>query len=341
MSAESQLPLVRAVDAVADAGLAESHLTSVVRSVRRRRIRRHTVESVVGVAAAGFIGTAVWGPAARARSATRDTAGPVDADRHADPDRHTDPSSVPHRPAPAGDLRAAPFDAGDGRDPHVGDGGLVAPLHIPIYTMESGAEQQTVTTRSLYLLSPTGTRYKLLDLPENPLIVNQLTHWKAGEIRALVSTFHQDGDNDYAWLDLRNGERKHPPEHPADAYGWVGVTATGSMVWQGTGTFYVVAPDGTSTSHAVTLSRRAETSMDPTRNYLVGDVGILNLETGRGAFVLADADTCFVAGWLDDTHPAVSCGVLMDPVPGRSIAGRLTLPPRPSAWDNRCSTTPT
>ena len=79
-------------------------------------------------------------------------------------------------------------------------------LHIPIYTMESGAEQQTVTTRSLYLLSPTGTRYKLLDLPENPLIVNQLTHWKAGEIRALVSTFTQDGDNDYAWLDLRTGE---------------------------------------------------------------------------------------------------------------------------------------
>ena len=48
----------------------------MVRSVRRRRVQRHTVESVVGVAAAGVVGTAAWAGLKYTAPAPADTPAP-------------------------------------------------------------------------------------------------------------------------------------------------------------------------------------------------------------------------------------------------------------------------
>ena len=322
MSADLGSLLALAVEELSPSdGLDDTRLLRVVRSVRRRRIRRHTVESAVGVAAASVVGTAVW---AGLRLAPAPVLVPpavmVTPTVTSTPTVTASPTTAAPTPSSTPEAPVVPISFGQPLSAPVTDSlfasaseGWSLALVTPAYRVDGSTEEQSATT-SLYLLSPTGDRYKVLDLPENmPMMVNQLVHWEAGAPQVWIDTFTQDGVHGYAWLDLRTGELTGAPG-PTPGAAWIGLAANGSTIWDADGVYYVVAPDGTTTSQtaAATLSRRMTPTMDPTRTYLFGDAGMLDLETGRVQPVIgagADVGACNVDGWLDDTHPMLRCAV--------------------------------
>ncbi|WP_426593843.1 hypothetical protein ACPPVS_18970 [Cellulomonas sp. McL0617] len=323
MSTELGSLLARAVEELSPTdGLDASRMSRVVRSVRRRRLRRHTVESAVGVAAAGVVGTAVWAGLQLTPPPPQPAAPSVTSTPTVRPSPTVDPSPSTPTPSPSPTPTSPSVPASFGQPPStpVTDAILTSAtegwslaLDLPAYRVAGGTDE-IVGTEALYLLSPTGDRYKLLDLPENPPVaVNQLTYWKAGEPRALVSTSTQAGVPGYAWLDLRTGEltsASAPPGWTA----WIGVSATGSMVWEAMTdrTYSVVAPDGTTTSQTpiAAVTERMAATMDPTRTYLLGDAGLLNLVTGRLQPMIGagmNLRECQVVGWSGDTEPILNC----------------------------------
>lgn len=275
MSADLGSLLVRAAEELSPSdGPDEARLSRVVRTVRRRRVRRHAVESAAGVMVASVVGTAVWA-GLRLVPVPQPAAPPVTAT----PTPTAAPApTVSLTPSPT--LLAVPPTFGQPPSEPVTDAvlgsateGWSLGLYIPSYYSEQ-TQEQWVGTITLYLLSPDGRRYRLLELPDDPpVMVNQLTYWKAGEPRALVNTFTREGHNDYAWLDLRTGELT-ASGRPDGALWLIGVTSTGSMLWQGSGVFHAVAPDGSATTYA--------------------------------------AADCSVAEWQTNSFPALACGGLDD-----------------------------
>jgi hypothetical protein len=320
MGAELSSLLIRAAEDLSPTdGLDAGGLSRVVRSVRRRRVRRHTIESVAGVAAAGVLGTAVWAgvrlapephPATPPVSVTPSpgvSSTPTPAPTPSPTPSATSPATPSYPPVPAtfGQLSSEPVT--DAILASAGEGWTLA-TYAPIYTLDAdvdGAEHDP-TTQVLYLVSPQGSRFKVLDLSWNEnSSVSQIVHWKAGERRALVT----DLNGTYKWLDLRTG-RLTDAARPSDDARWLGVVSTGSTIWQASaGTVFSVAPDGTVTTFQDMSQQGLGDVMSPGRT--LADLGIpLDLQSGTKRFYYEPQGTqggCTFAGWLSESKLVLGC----------------------------------
>ncbi|WP_315093018.1 hypothetical protein [uncultured Cellulomonas sp.] len=289
-------------------------LARIVRSVRRRRVQRHTMESVVGVAAAGVVGTAAWAGLRYTAPAPADTPTPS--------------VSVTPTPTPTPSVTATPTPTPTSTQPPVvqpvpptfgqvatqpatpalvagATPGWVLAIEAPVYYVE-GSDLFSTSAERLLLLSPAGDRYKLLDLRsgDDDKVLGVL-HWTAGDDRALVL----GADSEPRWLDLSTGTLSAVPGTPANAR-WIGVASTGNLIWQTAMELVAVTPDGAATTLAYTLPQ-TEGELSPDRSYVYAGGGVVDLRTGAKQFFQppegADG-SCLAGGWLSSTQVVVQCG---------------------------------
>jgi hypothetical protein len=287
-------------------------LSRVRRAVRRRRVQRHTVESVVGVAAAGVVGTAAWAglrlttppPAvAPTQSATPPTASPSASagpsvspteTATASPTSWAQPSSVPVTPAVLTRATA----------------GWVLSVYEPTYlvsTEDGGDEAVDTGPAVLYLVSPTGDRYRMFDAgPDRYWVV----HWTAGEQRALVALMD---DGPYRWLDLRTGALSLVDGVAADD-DLVARDRRGHLVFQtGDGRLRSIAPDGTSTLVDVEggSDPGAWRSLGPETDLVADSTSVVDVRTGRRLHFRSPegSTTCEPLGLLPGSTVVLGCVV--------------------------------
>ncbi|KQY46373.1 hypothetical protein [Cellulomonas sp. Root137] len=324
MSAELGSLLVRAAEELSPIdGLDDARLSRVVRTVRRRRVRRHAVESATGVAVASVVGTAVWA-GLRLAPAPQPATPPVTSEPTVSPTPSATPTPTPtpsptptsaptYLPVPATFGQPASEPVTDAILSSATEGWSLVVDQPTYYVGSTGAGVSG--TPALYLLSPTADRYRLVDLPNGPTVrVSQLQHWKAGDRRALVEVYvgttGDDGEFQFTgtaprWIDLLTGQMTDVVS-PGQASRWVGIDSTGSTVWQDKDGFYVVAPDGTTRMFLVWFDGRPR--WDPTRSWY-GSANLLqNWATAKQMIVSQPAGgSCMVVTWLDASSPVVSC----------------------------------
>ncbi|GIG20692.1 hypothetical protein Cch01nite_14160 [Cellulomonas chitinilytica] len=336
MSTDLSIVLGHAVDELSSTVAPdELLLASLRRSVRRRRVQRHTVESVVGVAAAGVVGTAVWAglrfdapppaveptptvaptpsatptPTASATPAVSPTATATETPSLGS---WVQPSSVP---VTAAILAGA-------------EEGWVLAVYAPEYvrsTADGNDERIAVGRPVLYLVSPSGDRYRMFDVPRDV----HLVHWTAGERRALVSL--ESGP--HRWLDLQTGQLS-ATGGPSDDDSWVGVDAAGRTIWQApSGDVLALAADGTSA--VPVLPVRADPvsgTFSPDRRLVTTSFGAVDLEAGFERFWVppVGSSTCRPAGWLSGSEAVIRCADLAGVGSLYSVA--FPAEPRVSPW---------
>ena len=267
----------------------------MVRSVRRRRVQRHTMESVVGVAAAGVVGTAAWAGLKYTAPAPADTPAPS-VSATPTPTSTESPAVLPVPPT-FGQVTAAPATAATIADARAG---WVLALEQPAYLV-AGSQDYSFSQKRLLLVSPTADRYVVLDLPSGATDeVTSVLHWTAGEGRALVRIM----SGEYRWIDLTTGGLSAVDGVPALAQ-FVGVASTGNLIWQTELELVAVTPDGVATTLAYTLPQ-AEGRLSPDRNFVYAGGVIVDLRTGGKQF-FSTPQVCSAGGWLSDTVVVVAC----------------------------------
>ncbi|MGY4644385.1 hypothetical protein [Cellulomonas sp. URHB0016] len=245
MSTDLSTVLGRAVDELSPAGdPGDDVLAGILRGTRRRRARRHTVESVVGVAAAGVVGTAAW---AGLRLTTPPPA--------VTPTHSATPSASP-TPAPSPSASPTPTAATVAPDEIEGlpptralppgllattTSGWVLTTYRSTWASADASETEHVVGHTVVLVSPTGDRYRVVDLPPEQSVT--LVRWAAGATTAVVLVHGVDEDGQGTGevtrevLDLTTGTLT--PEdfgdgvHAGRGYppGYLGLTADGAELW--------------------------------------------------------------------------------------------------------------
>ena len=273
-------------------------LARVVRSVRRRRVQRHAMESVVGVAAVGVVGTAAWAGLRYTSPAPAVTPAPS-MSATSSPSPTASPTVLPVPPT-FGQATTAPATAATIANARAG---WVLVIEQPVY-LTAGSPDYVSSQKRLLAISPTGERYTLLDLPSGAQDeVMELLHWSAGENRALVRV----SSGDPRWIDLSTGALDPVAGAPEQGR-WVDVASTGNMIWQTDGELVAVTPAGVATvlAHSVPL---LEGELSPERNFAYAGGAVVDLRTGARLPIPPphDGQPCQAGGWLSDTVVVVAC----------------------------------
>lgn len=347
MSADlGSLLSLAAVELSPSDGLDAAHLSRVVRSVRRRRIRRHTVESAVGVAAASVVGTVVW---AGLRLAP---------EPHRAPPAVTATPTVQPTPAPTVQPSAIPRSTPSAAP--VADDIVGLP---PTFAMPAGLLEKTTpgwvlaiyqsevldensrpvpSVPTVVLSSPEGVPYRVHDLPLNPSIDVRLLRWDAGSSTALVSvgrSLAADGSSAPSGLmargvlDLTTGTITPDQRGLSDAAGFVGKASSGAELWMQPTDLSVVdqhsdddllSIDGDRDAKIVatlkgarefdvnpTGTRAVFTSYTPGQSDSMGTVdslGVVDLQDGRATVAPFIQDKrCQISGWIDAESVLTAC----------------------------------
>ncbi|WP_456845190.1 hypothetical protein, partial [Cellulomonas sp. P5_C6] len=265
MSADLRTLLGQAAEELStDGPMDQLRAAGLRRIVRRRRAQRHTAESVAGVAAAGVVGAAAWFGV--------EHVSPPPPAHHPSPTVTSTPSPSPSpssTPSPTLVMTSSP-----GLPPMapLPDGlleattpGWVLAQSRPSYGPQDGVSGEgTDVADVVYLVSPQGGRYRVLDRPLSAGLA--LLHWRAGEARALVLEYadgsRSSADSRPAWLDLRDGSTT-PVEGVGALPELVTMTVDGTTVWRD-----AVNADGTGGMQLLTIDA------DGTVKVLVGPAGI-------------------------------------------------------------------
>jgi|GEM_PF-1681997 len=305
--------LGRAVDELSPTGAPDDLvLARILRGTRRRRVQRHTVESVVGVAAAGVVGTAAWAglrftappPAVTpTQSATPSPTASASASPSASPSVSPSgqPTTPPPVPASFGQPSSVPV------TPAILAGakaGWMLAMYAPMYDSSAVSDVVASGQTVLYLVSPVGDFYRLFDVPEGDQGSYWLIHWTAGQDRALVAM----PDTTYRWLDLRTGGLSPVDNVPA-GHQFVGVDARGRTIWQAydaAGTVRATAPDGTFTDLVTGLAPLSG-PLSPGRDMVSSGSGIVDLGTDGARYFSTTNGSCEPVGWLSESEIVIAC----------------------------------
>jgi len=314
-----------------DAPLERAH-----RGVRRRRAVRHartTVLSVAGIAALGA-GALLVGPtlARDVDPASTPTDGATTSS--SDPTPTADevaagvglPSVLP-LPADVWDRAAAGWTLG---------------IYRPVRPTDDGSVD--VVRNTLVLASPTGERYRVLELPRDREV--ELVRWVAGQTRALVTVAEVDESGTHdpvrGWLDLRSGELRLDPgavgtpdgECPAQI-SYELTDADGDEVWRvrycqtgggGASELVVQQPDGTLVRRVALNDASWEAPVDPSGRYVVTqpdepaardhEAVLVDLATETRttlSFGVGPERTCGFVAWRSEAALVVACRVAGEP----------------------------
>lgn len=297
--------LARTHDALGETGtvLDDARHEALLTGIRRRRRRRHAAETLGVAALAVVLGAGGWlglqgdgtpqpaeSTAPTAEATPAPTAAPTGA---AAPVPAPDaPGLVPASVLPPGTLEAA-------------TPGWVLTTQRPVYLSGDPVTDSDPTAHVVDLVSPTGERYRVVDLPTDRWTA--VVRWDAGSTQALVRTSGGDGRDQGATLDLTTGALT-PLDGLDEVSGYVGRTGQGLDLWT-TYTGDVLVHDGQSVVRQLqpvddaVIDRTglllAGTGPVPGADAGDGDPGVpvvVDVRTGAVTAVPA-ADTCRPFGW--------------------------------------------
>lgn len=298
-----------------EATLSDSPLDAVAartrRGVRRRRAWRHTYEAGGAVAVASVIGLGGWWGTQREAPVPADTPSPQVTSPSPTPSVTPSPSAsstptpeptqttVPPVPPTFGQPTSEPV------TPQVWSrvkAGWSVTLHQPTYT-PADEFAPVATSAALYLVSPAGERYHLLDLPSGTGM--SLVHWKAGTSKVLVQRWETAT---YEWLDLRTGATT--PSALPDGSMYAGVDAAGRTIYGNGFDIVAVGADGTpQTLQGAIAQISGPLSPSRTHAFLQGG-GVFDLAAAAKKFfyIPQGMQSCGRAiGWLSDAQVAMAC----------------------------------
>ncbi|WP_448630788.1 hypothetical protein [Cellulomonas soli] len=308
--AEASAQQARTVGHLADAGV-----HGLLREVARRRTARRLRRSAMGVAAVGVVGVLGWVGLTR-------TAPVVPVVPVATPTSAAATPPVTSAPtAPVGMPPSVPLPAGLLTEAQPG---WVLTVHVPTSAAAQdvdpgllGSTEGLTRNRvgaALFLVSPAGARYHLIDLPlDSPL---EVVHWTAGTERALVNVGKLErGEGTPGWLDLTTGAITGLTTEKVSVF--LGVTPDGASVWQGQGDedgleVVELGPDGAVVHRWTDLGDAYEPLLSPqgTHVALAGPTGmrLLTLADG-GVRQLEDSESesCGPVAWPSETELFVWC----------------------------------
>lgn len=300
-------------------------LQSVVRTVRRRRAVRHTLQSlaavpiVAGLAAGAYLGIGALQSQPTPPAVTPDVVAPSPTLEKGE--LLSEPGLPPHHEAPA-DLAA-----------HVG-AGWTALTYRPFAANQEGIDAEP-TEHALFLVAPDGTIYRSAWLQANLEI--SLLHWDVESAHARVSwTGGSDRPITTGLLDVFTGELTEDGEQFSQWARYVGLASDGAEIWVedpphvegeqvGGVAVWSVSRDGARRTVAEIGDLYAG-AIDPSGARMLAarpetDEGFAVLELGPGEtrevqFGL-EGQSCAVVGWLDATSVATLCH---DPVSPEAAA---------------------
>ena len=203
-------------------------LAATVRRVRRRRVVRHSAQSMAGVVLVAVLGATAWLsahlPDAPAPAATTTPT--------ASPTPTTAPSPEAAAPAAPAVHIGTPLPVADGLIGSSTAGWML----VTDSQTRSGVDPETATPDDyrtlLMLVSPAGDRHPVLEVVSDRIMVGTFW-WTAGQPMVLAQSM--DGaaavqQDLIGLLDLRTGDLTPWPDLPVSAM-WIGGTRTGTTVW--------------------------------------------------------------------------------------------------------------
>ena len=316
---------------------------TVVKTVRRRRVVRHTLQTLAavpivgGLAAGAYLGLGALqspdpvGPATTPDSVTSaPTAAPT-----------AEPTVVP---SPAteldkGALVSTPglppyFEAPSDLASHLGPGWVALTYRSVAASNEGGIDEEP-TEHALFLAAPDGSLFRTADL--QPELEIRVVHWDAAGTRARVSwPATTDRLLTVGWLDVVTGNLTEDAEQFDNWATFIGHADDGAELWVEDAAYYdggspleptvwAITPDGSRRTVAE-LGEAPVARIDPAGTQLltaglrpVLGFGIVHIASGQSREVPfgLDGRDCAVVGWLDSEGIAVLCH---DPVSDEAAA---------------------
>jgi hypothetical protein len=284
--------------------------------VRRRRIARHSVETVSGVAAVGVL---AWA-ATTLPHVRHDPPPAVPTPTTTTPGPSVPPASPVPTPAPT----PAPTPVVEpGRPPYLpAPDGLLAetgPGWVLSTYQDRDTEENPVGAQDVFLTSPRAATYRVLRLdPTVPDVVVQ--SWSAGSSQAVV-VVDDEGGHWRGTLDLTTGEVVRGTLRGSGALRLLGTRADGTELWGASSDEQEVwshASDGT--EHLLASTDAELGAVDPSGQRVLtlpeagggaeNTVAVLDLSSGRTTSLVASPSTttaCHPDGWLDAANVVAHC----------------------------------
>ncbi|WP_421735644.1 hypothetical protein [Cellulomonas sp.] len=299
--------------------------------VRRRHVARHATQSAAVVAIIGVLGTAAWAgllrhdvphPAVPAPTTTA-PAPTTTAPAPTSPPAPSPSATAATEPAASVQVPGVPTltPAPDGLLDRTGPGWVLA--NFRPQTLQHAYEDGLVEANVLVLISPTGERYRLVDLPLDEDVL--LATWTPGSATAVVTT-GPGGPAHRAVVDLRTGTVTVDDRGMPAGLGYLGRAGDGSELWTQTGSdgagaatsLYAVGATGPGRLLSDDAPDASGALVDPTGEWLAvaydtrfatSTAGVAVYDIARGAFVWrpVGAGTCEPVAWLDGRHLLVRC----------------------------------
>lgn len=298
----------------AEAPLDDARRGVLLSGIRRRRRRRHAAEAVGVGALVVVLGTGGWlGLQRDGTPQPAQSTAPTPSASSAPTAAPTPDASVERAPDAPGLLPALVLPPGllESTTP-----GWVLTTQRPSYFSGDPVTASEPTAHVLDLVSPSGERYRVLDLPIDGWV--PIVRWEAGQTHALVTTISEEGENQAATVDLLTGVIT-PLDGAVGVSDHVGRTGDGLDLWSSYDN-EVIAHDGQrvvrrlpAVSQAVldrTGSLLAGTGPVPGADPGDGDPGspiVVDVVTGSVTVVPTPADdTCQPFGW-SGTEVLLTC----------------------------------
>lgn len=304
-------------------------LNTIVRTVRRKRVVRRSLQTLAvipiagGLAVGGYLGLGALQSTQLDPAATPTVTSPAPA---ADPEPgalelgtlFSDEAGLPphHR---------APENLAD----HVG-AGWTALIYKPVAAGDVSGVATEPTAHTILLATPESDLVRTADL-DRALDV-QLVHWDATSPKARVTWTGGSQVITVGWVDLLTGELEADGEQFENWAVFLGHSAAGAELWvedPGAGeteaTVWSIGPDG-SRREIVSLSSQGAPRVDPSGRSLLtessdpaGGFAVVDIESGelREVPFGTTGQTCAVVGWLDAVNVATLCH---DPVSEEAAA---------------------
>jgi hypothetical protein len=243
----------RAVGAAEGARLAGSSLEDVHGRVRRAHARRAALRTGLAAVAVVIVGAGVvYGLSLRGTPPVADS-----PSSSASPSVSSSPSSSPSSSAVAW----PGFTGSLTTDPHLPDAAVITrdvwASAGPGWALVSYREAWTkdgvddMGPQVIYLVSPTGDRYELVNVPGDTVSV---LAWAAGSTLVPVSVTLPSGEQNYMMLDLVTGGTYQAGGYAPYLWSLAFLDADGNPVWRGndaTAAYVSIAPDGLQSDYQI------------------------------------------------------------------------------------------
>lgn len=299
--------------------------STIVRTVRRRRVVRHSLQTLAVVPLVGGLAAGAYFGLGALQSAPIDPAATPTVTTPAPPVQELEKGELLSEPG-LPPFFEAPADLAS----HVG-AGWAALTYRPVAASDSTGVAQEPAANAVLLVSPEGETFRTATF--EPDLDVTLLFWDAASEKARVQwTGGSDRLLTVGWLDVYTGALTEDAEQFAQWANFLGYSDAGTELWvedpaegQSQVTVWSIGPDGSRRTVA-SLDAQGVPTIDPAGRALLTEGGdpasgfaVVDIDSGdvREVPFGMPGQTCVVVGWLDATSVAALCH---DPVSDDAVA---------------------